>query len=97
MKLSEKQITKQIRDYLKIKNIFHWKVFQTLGSARGVADIIGIYKRQPLAIEIKNQKGKLSSQQRLFLMNFAENGGIVIVARSVEDVINGLKNNKIVL
>ena len=87
----EKDITRQIRAYLNMRGIWHFKVWQGLGSVKGVADIIGIYKCRPLAIEVKTFKGKLSYHQDRFLATWKREGGIAIVARSVEDVENGLK------
>ena len=53
---------------------------------KGVADIICVYKGQPLAIEVKSEKGRLSIDQQLFLKEFVEHGGRAMVARSVEHV-----------
>ncbi len=89
--IKEAEITRQIRDYLKIMNIFHWKVMQGLGCTAGISDIIAVKNGKAIAIEVKTHKGKLSSFQRNFLDNFKAAGGITIVARSVEDVIEGLK------
>jgi len=86
----EKEITRAIRQYLKIRQIFHWKEMQGLGSHKGVADIIGIYDGKFMAIEVKTLKGKLSDHQRTFLDAVKDEGGIAIVARSVDDVINAL-------
>ncbi len=87
---SEKEITASIRAYLRAHGIFHWKVFQTLGSQKGVSDIIGIYKRQFFAIEVKTEKGKLSDYQRRFLNQVVAAGGIGFVARSLDDVVKHL-------
>lgn len=87
----ETNITKSIRDYLKIMHIFHWKQWQGIGSSPGISDIIGIYKGRPLAIEVKTLRGKVTDDQQNFLDNFKDAGGIAIVARSVDDVIYGLK------
>lgn len=59
---------------------------------KGTADILGIYKGKPFAIEVKTKSGKLSVDQRRFLKEFESFGGIAIVARSVDDVIKELKN-----
>mgnify|MGYP001576709913 FL=1 len=90
--LSEKDITRQIRDYLKALGIFHWKNHQGLGSAPGVSDILGIYKGKPLAIEVKAPKGKLTEKQKIFLDNWSREGGLAIVAWSIDDVIKGLED-----
>lgn len=96
----ESAIEKQILSWLKLKSIMAWKIKTTgtwdpnRGQFRkpspwyrvGVADILGIYKGKPLAIEVKAAKGRLSPAQDNFLEEFKENGGIAFVARSVEDV-----------
>ncbi len=92
VKIREADITKQIRQYLAVNNIFHWKVMQGLGCGKGISDILGIYKGKPLAIEVKTMKGKPSESQLAFLARFQSEGGIAFIARSVDDVIEGLKN-----
>ena len=88
-----------------MNGIFNWKVWQGLGSTKGVADIIGLKRVKVsdlvaagidevgvgMAIEVKTQKGKLSEYQLKFLENWSWHGGIAIVARSVDDVEQGLK------
>ena len=87
----EADITKSIRNYLKKVGIFHWKVWQGLGSAKGVSDILGCYRGRLLAIEVKTRKGKLSEHQDRFIQSVIANGGIAFVARSVDDVIKHLE------
>ena len=87
---SEKEITASIRTLLKAFGIFHYKNWQGLGSQKGVSDIIGIHKRKFFAIEVKTEKGKLNLHQEVFLGLVNKNGGIAIVARSVDDVFEGL-------
>jgi Holliday junction resolvase len=88
---SEKDITREIRGYLRIKGVWHFKVHQGLGSAPGVADIIGCHKGRMLCIEVKTDKGRLSPHQEVFLEKVKQEGGLAFVARSVEDVIQNLK------
>lgn len=57
---------------------------------KGTADILGIYKGRPLAIEVKTKTGRLSPHQKIFLQEWKNYGGISIVARSIEDVDRGL-------
>ena len=87
---TEKEITASIRTLLKTFGIFHWKVWQGLGSQKGVSDIIGIHKGKFLAIEVKTEKGKLNDNQEHFLRLVNKNGGIGFVARSAHDVFEGL-------
>lgn len=91
MKLTEAQITKQIRDYLNIKRIFHYKAWQGMMSKKGVSDIIACYKGRFIAIEVKTEKGRVSDAQQQFLEAVTASGGVAILARSVDDVIEGLK------
>lgn len=100
LSLPESVIESQILGYLKMKGIFAWKV-KTVGTYDpkigrfrkrnplyrvGVSDIIGIFQGRPLAIEVKSAKGSLSPEQRRFLDEFRDNGGLTLVARSLESV-----------
>lgn len=87
----EKDITKAIRQYLKMRRVYHWKQWQGLGSTPGVADILGIYQGRMLAIEVKGPKGRVSEKQQEFIDTVNECGGIAFVARSVDDVIRGIE------
>jgi hypothetical protein len=76
-------------------------VYRTGTGLKGVADILGIYKGRPLAIEVKTptakkkfwlEKKKLQVlRQQWFLKKFKERGGITILASSVDDVKEVLK------
>ena len=58
----------------------------------GLSDIIGQMKTGHfLAIECKSRKGRLTDDQRRFLDMVISNNGIGIVARSVADVVEGLR------
>ena len=59
---------------------------------RGVADVLAAYKGRPVAIEVKAADGRLSDDQREWLRDWegSVGRGAVIVARDVEDVIQGL-------
>lgn len=96
----EKLIENEILSYLSFRDIFAFKV-KSQGTydqkegrfrrpskhyRRGTADILGIYKGRPLAIEVKSEKGRLSVHQRMFLDSFIKYGGIALVSRSVEQL-----------
>ena len=99
MNETEFQIRDQIFDYLKKTGVFAWKDKQesrkpgrgTMRTSRGVADILGIYKGRPLAIEVKKPDGTLSAIQWKWLTQHRNAGGITIVATSVEDVQKEIK------
>lgn len=87
----EGAVTKAVRDLLRHMGVFHWKQHQGLGSAPGVADIIGCYDGRLLAIELKapGKRIKPDSAQQRFLDNVHEHGGIAIEADSVEALVAG--------
>ena len=99
MKLRDKtetEIVREICQYLTARNIFHWrdKSGHTGGKRygkSGVADILGIYKGRPLAIEVKCPNGATRSEQYKFLTEFQNRGGIQFIARSLEEVMERLK------
>jgi hypothetical protein len=93
--LKEKDITRQIRNVLKTFGIFHWKVWQGLGSTPGVPDIVGILKDgRFLGIEVKTERGVVSDHQSRFIENINATGGCAFVARSVDEVIEKLNLRK---
>jgi len=89
--VSEHDLTVAIRQLLKIYGIFHWKVHQSLGCTPGVPDILGIYKGKMLGIEVKTKNGKVSPAQQGFIDAINREGGLVFVARSVDDVMEKLE------
>jgi len=88
--VKEKDLTNQIRSFLKVCGVFHWKQHQGLGSTPGVPDIIGIYDGKFLGIEIKGERGKVSLVQQAFIERINAEGGLAFVARSVDDVASHL-------
>ncbi len=56
----------------------------------GISDIIGCYRGRMIAIELKAPKGTLSPAQEEFIRQINEAGGLAFVARSIDDVIEGL-------
>ena len=96
---SESQIQRDIRDYLGTRDdLMIWRnncgMIQNKGGgwvrfglAIGSADLIGITSAgRFVAIECKAERGKLSADQERWLKLVETMGGLVIVARSVEDV-----------
>jgi ABC-type phosphonate transport system ATPase subunit len=58
---------------------------------RGCSDILGMLKGgRLLAVECKSGKGKETTDQAAFGARVAADGGLYIVARSVDDVMEGL-------
>ena len=79
--LTEKDITAQIKQTLKICRIWHWKHWQgPMSFPKGIADILGIYQGRFLAIEVKKPGGRVSPEQVKFLQRVNDEGGIGFVA-----------------
>jgi len=87
----EKDITREIRSYLRIRGIFHWKEWGGPMSENGVPDILGCWKGRMLGIEVKTARGHVSDYQQAFIDRINREGGLAFVARSVEDVMERLK------
>lgn len=93
----EIDLQKVILEYLNSRNIFAWRNNSGIAfykhrvvsyGAVGSPDIIGIMPNgRFLGIEVKNKKGRLSENQKKFLYKIEQNGGVAIVARSLDDVI----------
>ena len=90
--MSENEIQKVILEYLNaLPNCVAWR--NNTGSRGGVryglckgsSDIIGCYQGTFLAVEVKD-KGKPTEDQLEFLTKVIRNGGIGLVARSVDEV-----------
>jgi hypothetical protein len=86
----EALLTKSIRQLLNSVGVFHYKAWGGPMSAPGVPDIIGCFKGRFIGIEVKSQKGVVSEYQKHFLQRIIDAGGIAIIARSLDDVIEGL-------
>jgi len=59
----------------------------------GLPDIVGVMNRQPgrmFAIEIKSAKGVLSEKQEYWIRRLEDAGVLVIVTRTLEQVIDVL-------
>lgn len=106
-KLSEKEITRQVRDVLKACKIWHYKHYNggAFQPRKGISDIIGIYNGRFLAIELKKQgwsppgpeakSYRHFTEQRDFIQEVKDAGGIGFFASSVEEVIEQLDLNAI--
>lgn len=96
----EKEIQNVILDYLRVRHYFffrnntgafkdqrgHLYRFGDLGSP----DIFVVRKGQIYGIEVKREKGKQTEHQKNWQENFEKEGGIYILARSLDDVLKRL-------
>lgn len=57
---------------------------------QGCPDILAWRNGKAYAFELKSEKGRLTLEQRTWLARFNQEGGVGIVARSLEDVMGVL-------
>lgn len=99
--MQETKIQNKILAALKKAGIFSWRcnngavwdsklhTYRSGITLKGVPDIIGVFpggKGVFLAVEVKTDKGRQSPDQLLFQRRLEGEGGIYILARSVDDV-----------
>ena len=101
--MKEKDIQKQILDWLRWHKVFCWKS-NTAGiyrkstdsyipaGMRGISDIIGIFNGRMICIEVKMPKKKPSEFQQRFIDSINKSGGIAFVAHSLDEVETNLKD-----
>lgn len=99
---SANNLTKQALRILDLKGFNCWrqnngavwdpvkKVFRRNSSTPGISDIIGYHRKtgQFLAVEIKSGKDRLTKEQKLFLENVEKAGGMALVIRTTDDILN---------
>jgi len=92
--LSETEIKNQIKSYLKKLHpeIFWWSNSSSVFGKKGIPDIEGIHpKAGHIWIEVKRLDGKLSSHQARFINILETYGEKVLIAHSLDDVIEWLE------
>ena len=91
--LSEKAIENQIKKYLTSIGAYWEKIHGgSIYQSSGIPDLIACVDGRFVGIEVKREKGNTTSKiQEYKLRKIKEAGGVAIVARSVEDVKQALK------
>jgi len=92
--MNEHELQKQILKLLNDAGIFCWR--SNVGRKhnlyfgyKGSADITGILKNgKRLEIEVKDEKGKQSKDQKEFERMIKKNKGVYILARGLDDIID---------
>lgn len=72
-----------------VKDIHGTRVFK--GADKGTSDIIALYRKVFMAIEVKRPGRQPTPEQAAFLNQVIESGGIGIVAYSHDDVLDVLE------
>lgn len=101
---TENDVVQACLQWLALHNVMAWrnqttglydptrKVFRKFTGLKGVSDILGILPGgRFLAVEAKKKGGYPSPEQREFIQNVNDRGGIAFVARSTEDLETHLK------
>jgi hypothetical protein len=91
----ETLIKDSIKSFLDRAGFFHWYVLQGVAAQKGISDLMAIdhrpeHRGRLIAIEVKAPNGKVSELQQIFMDFINGAGGNAFVARSIEDVIDGL-------
>lgn len=84
--MREKNIENKIKRYLTDIGAYYFKHHGGKYSRSGVPDIIVCYKGRFIGIEVKNEIGKLSILQERNLIRIADNGGIALAVRTLDEV-----------
>ena len=84
--MKEREIRKQIQDYLRWTGWFVYYNLAGLGSYPGLSDLVAVKDGRVVHIEVKTPKGRQSDRQKRFQQNLEAAGGEYILARSVADV-----------
>lgn len=97
LKLSEKNIQDQIRDYLDRRGIYNRRC--NVGGSRmkggiwvrfgkkGDPDLFAIFRGMHVAIEVKRPGGEQSDEQKAAMGQIRNAGAIYILAESLDDVL----------
>lgn len=86
--ISEKDIKKQVKDYLNLKGWFSFHLLAGMGAYPGLPDRIAIKDGKVLFIEIKKPKGgRQSENQKIFQDNLEKANGNYLLVRCLDDLI----------
>lgn len=92
----EAEISKQIRKFLGINKILHWKVVESPWCRAGLADICGVLPGgRHLEVEIKRPGLLLRPNQAQHLDMVNNAGGLGICVHSVKELQESLDFNKV--
>lgn len=90
--MKEATIENDILQYLQYRGIFCWRTHtgRYPPATPGMPDIVGVWKGQMIAVEVKRPGQKPTKVQTAFIDKLKTSGALVIVASSVGDVQAGL-------
>lgn len=93
-RLTEAEVLSQVKAYLQVTGWLVMRIHQSLGSHRGLPDLICLKDGKTIYIECKGQRAgaKLSGPQEVMRQDIERHGGVYMVARSIEDIENFKEN-----
>ena len=85
---AEKNFENRIKKYLDKKNCWFVKFFANAFTSSGIPDILCNVNGRFVAIEVKQEKGRISPLQKVHLKNINEKGGfgILVYPSGFEDL-----------
>ncbi len=91
--LTEAQVMAQVKSYLQATGWYVMRIHQSLGSTKGLPDLVCLRDGRTVYVECKSQRAnaKLSKHQEAVRREIEAHGGLFILARSYEDVKKALE------
>ena len=83
--ITEKSIENQIKKYLVINKIYHYKVHGNGFQRSGIPDIIACINGRFVGIEVKKPGGIVSNLQKINIAEINKSNGVGIVVYSFEE------------
>jgi VRR-NUC domain. len=92
--LTEAEVLDQVKKYLQATGWLVMRIHQSLGSHRGLPDLICLKDGKTIYVETKSQhpRAKLSRPQEIMRQEIEQHGGLYVVAQCVEDVEEAIKS-----
>ena len=70
----ERDVLRQVKDLLLSKGWRIYRLQQSMGSHKGMSDLIAVKKGQVVFVEVKGTNGKLSHYQEIFRRELEQEG-----------------------
>ena len=92
--MAEKDIVQSILRFLKaVPGCFAWKIHGGVYGTAGIPDIIACVDGRFFAFEVKTASGKTTPLQQATIRKILAAGGTALVARSVDEVRDALRDS----
>ena len=87
----ERDVLRQVKDYLRIKGWRVYRLQQSMGSHKGMSDLIAIKQGRVAFVEVKGTNGKLSHYQEIFRRDLVEERVSYWLISDIDQLINILQ------